>query len=126
MSNQPPNFEEDDLLVVPQKTALTIVKRYVCASCFHKQGICTHLHMVQKPRDYDFDRWAVICTECGDNVLSREVGRITIWFLTHQGQKYIARYREIKLHQKRLDEARQKRDGTYHFDVDQAIKDLGF
>ena len=121
-----PTFTKDSLTHFNQKAAIDISRRYCCAHCYHNRGIATQLHMIQVSLDDDPDRFIVICTECGGNVASRTVGRITVWFLTHEGQKRMARALEIKAYKRLLERERQKEQGTYHFDPVQSVKDLGF
>lgn len=126
MTNQIPTFEESELLYWTQKQALFLVDRYCCAKCYHDLGIATKLHQVQRPKDDNFDRFEVICTECGENVASRSVGRITRWFLTHIGQQYIERGKEIREYNRRMEAQRHKESGTYDYDPEKALRELGF
>ena len=122
----PEHFDQDELLYFNQKTAIQLGKRYVCAHCFHTKGIATILHYSQKATKDRFDRFLVFCTECGGNVAERSVGRITIWFLTHLGQQFMARANEIKEYERRIEVERKKSQGKYHFDEQAALKELGF
>lgn len=121
-----PTFDESELIHWTLKQALYLVDKYCCAKCYHDKGIATKLHQVQVPKGENFDRFAVICTECGENVASRSVGRITLWFLKHIGQQYIERGIEIRHYEQRLEIERQKQAGTYYFDEEKALRELGF
>ena len=123
---KPVNFDNDELLYFNQKTAIQLKKRYVCAYCFHTKGIATHLHYTQRATDDRWDRYLVYCTECGGNVADRSVGRITLWFLAHLGQKFIERAMEITAYERSIEREREKEAGTYHFDEQAALKELGF
>lgn len=126
-SNNIPHYDsEADLEHFDQKTALSIRRRYVCAKCYHEKGIAAHLHMIQVPHGEDFDRFSVICTECGENVAKRNVGRITIWFLTQLGQKCMSRAMDIRDYNRRIERVKEELAGTYHFDEAEALKELGF
>jgi hypothetical protein len=106
--------------------AVNISKRYCCARCYHNLGKATKLHRIQTPLEGEPDRWIVVCTECGGNVADRSVGRITQWFLEHEGAERIARAMEIKYIRRMMDREKQKERGEYHFDPEKTLSELGF
>lgn len=121
-----PIVDEDELMYPSGKAAAHIAKNYSCARCFHGRGVATTLYRVAEPTPERIDRWGVYCSECGENVCKRGVGGLTIWFLTRWGQEMIERTKEIKRFQRMVEDAQKKEAGTYSFNPDRVLHELGF